>query len=125
MSSFGNKLACATFVLCVGSANAEAATLRSMTTLHASVVRLSDLFDDAGPNADRVLGPGPGAGGRIVVEAAQLRAIARQFAVDWRPASTADRSVLDRPGRPLRRQDVLDAVKNALVAAGASGDCEV
>ena len=33
-----------------------------MTTLHAPVVRLSDLFDDAGANADRVLGPGPGAG---------------------------------------------------------------
>ena len=43
-----------------------------MTTLHASVVRLSDLFEDAGANADRVLGPGPGAGGRIVVEAPQL-----------------------------------------------------
>ena len=89
-------------------------TLRTMTTLHAPVVRLSDLFDDAGANAERVLGPGPGAGGRIVVEAAQLGAIARQFGVDWRPASSADRAVLDRPGRPLRREDVLDAVRNAL-----------
>ena len=57
--------------------------------------------------------PGPGAGGRIVVEAAQLGAIARQFGVDWRPASSADRAVLDRPGRPLRREDVLDAVRSA------------
>ena len=56
-------------------------------------------------------GAGPGAGGRIVVEAAQLGAIARQFGVDWRPASSADRAVLDRPGRPLRREDVLDAVQ--------------
>ena len=96
-----------------------------MTTLHASVVRLSDLFDDAGANADRVLGPGPGAGGRIVVEAAQLGAIARQFGVDWRPASSADRAVLDRPGRPLRRDDVLDAVRNALIGGGASADCDV
>ncbi len=125
MTPLGYKLPLAALAICLGNANAEAGTLRSMTTLHAPVVRLSDLFDDAGANADRVLGPGPGAGGRIVVEAAQLGAIARQFGVDWRPASSADRAVLDRPGRPLRREDALDAVKSALVAAGASPDCDV
>ena len=108
------RLPLAVLALCLGGAHAEAATLRTMTTLHAPVVLLSDLFDDAGANAQRVLGPGPGAGGRIVVEAAQLGAIARQFGVDWRPASSADRAVLDRPGRPLRRDDVLDAVRTAL-----------
>jgi flagella basal body P-ring formation protein FlgA len=125
MSSLGYKLPLAALAICLSAANTDAATLRSMTTLHASTVRLSDLFDDAGTNADRVLGPGPGAGGRIVVEAAQLRAIAHQFAVDWQPASSADRAVLDRPGRPLRREDALDAVRSALVAAGASPDCDV
>ena len=119
------RLPLALLALCLAGAHAEAATLRTMTTLHASVVRLSDLFDDAGTNADRVLGPGPGAGGRIVVEAAQLGAIARQFGVDWRPASSADRAVLDRPGRPLRREDVLDAVRSALIAGGASADCDI
>src|SRR5581483_6479663 len=114
-----NKLLLAASVLCFVAANTDAATLRSVTTLHAPVVRLSDLFDDAGAKADRVLGPGPGAGGRIVVEAAQLGAIARQFGVDWRPASSGDRAVLDRPGRPMRRDDVLDAVRQALVTAGA------
>lgn len=104
---------------------ALAATLRPMTSLHAAVVRLSDLFDNAGANADRVLGTAPGPGGRIVVEAAQLGAIARQFEVDWRPASGADRAVLDRPGRMLPREDVVAAVKTALLAAGASADCAI
>ena len=120
-----NRLLLTAFALSLGGMHAQAATLRTMTTLHAPVVLLSDLFDDAGANAQRVLGPGPGAGGRIVVEAAQLGAIARQFGVDWRPASSADRAVLDRPGRPLRREDVLDAVRNALVSGGASADCDV
>jgi flagella basal body P-ring formation protein FlgA len=119
------RLPLAILALGLVSADADAATLRTMTTLHAPVVLLSDLFDDAGANAGRVLGPGPGAGGRIVVEAAQLSAIARQFGVDWRAASGADRAVLERPGRPLRRDDVLKAVRDALVAAGASGDCDV
>ncbi len=119
------NLPIAILALCFGTMNVDAAELRNVTTLHASVVRLSDLFDNAGTSADRVLGPGPGAGGRIVVEAPQLKAIAQQFGVDWRPSSSADRAVLDRPGRLLRREDALEAVKSALVAAGASTNCDI
>ena len=104
---------------------AHAATLRPATTLHSPVVLLRDLFDDPGTEADRVLGPGPAPGGRIVVEAPQLRAIARQFDVDWRPASSADRAVLVRPGFPMSRERALDVVRSALVAAGASPDCDI
>lgn len=111
--------------LLLGAHATQGATLRTATMLHAPVVRLSDLFDDAGANADRVLGTSPGPGGSVVVEAPQLAAIARQFGVDWRPASPADRAVLEHAGRLLPRDDVLTAVKTALVAAGASPDCEV
>ena len=105
--------------------DAQAATLRTATMLRAPVVRLSDLFDDAGANANRVLGTAPGPGGSIIVEAPQLAAIARQFGVDWQPASPAERAVLERAGRLLPRDDVVRAAKAALVAAGASPDCEV
>ncbi len=105
-------------------ATAQAATLKPMTTLHASVVRLSDLFDDAGRNADRVLGPGPAPGSRIVVESRQLAAIARSFGVDWRPDFAAERAVLERPGRPLRRAEAMAALTEALVSAGAPKDAE-
>jgi flagellar basal body P-ring formation protein FlgA len=107
------------------AADAQAASLRAATMLHAPVIRLSDLFDDAGANADRVLGTAPGPGGSIVVEAPQLGAIARQFGVDWQPSSPAERTVLERAGRLLPRGDVLKAAKAALVAAGASSECEV
>ena len=50
--------------LCLGTEGTQAATLRPMTTLHSSTVKLSDLFDDAGTNANKALGPGPGVGGR-------------------------------------------------------------
>jgi flagella basal body P-ring formation protein FlgA len=104
---------------------AQAATLRPLTLLNAPVVRLSDLFDDAGPRADRVLGPGPAPGERIVVEAAQLAAIARQFGVDWRPASAADRAVLDRPGKLLRRDSITSALLAALARVGAPAEVEI
>jgi len=104
---------------------AQAATLRTVTTLNAAVVRLSDLFDDAGADGARVLGPAPAPGGRIVVEAAQLAAIARQFGVAWKPVSAGDRAVLDRPGKPLARDAVIEAMRAALASAGAPAESEI
>ncbi len=101
---------------------AAAIELRPFVTLADSVIRMQDLFEGGGA---RVLGPAPAPGGRIVVEAAQLSAIARQFAVDWRPASPADRVVLERPGRPLTREDVASPLRAALMAAGAPRDSDI
>lgn len=101
----------------------QAATLRPFVNVTGPSVNLSDLFEDI--PTDRAIGPAPAPGGRIVVEAGQLSAIARQFKVDWHPASAADRAVLDRPGRALGRDDVIDGLKHGLVLAGAPGDVEV
>ena len=59
------------------------------------------------------------------MEAAQLAAIARQFGVDWRPASLADRAVLDRPGRLLPRDQAQEAIREALGTAGLASDSEI
>ncbi len=115
----------AVVLLLLGSFPLQAATLRMVTTLERPMVRLADLFDDAGPAAERVLGPGPAPGERLVVEAPQLAAIARQFGVAWRPGSAADRVVIDRPGKELPREAVLGPLRAALVDAGAGPDCEI
>ena len=104
---------------------AHAAILRPIAELRGPVIRLSDLFDDLGTAPDRPLGTAPSPGGRLVVEAPQLAAIARQFAVAWKPASSADRIVLERPGRPLARDPALQAVRAALTAIGVGDDCEI
>jgi flagella basal body P-ring formation protein FlgA len=98
-----------------------AAILRPITELNGPVVLLSDLFDDAGAQASRPLGPGPDPGGSIVVEAPQLAAIAREFGVAWRPSSPGDRAVLERPGVPLSREALFAALRSALAGAGADG----
>lgn len=102
---------------------AGAATLRPFSQVEGGTVRLSDLWD--GVEADKALGPAPAPGARITVEAPQLLAIARQFGVDWRPASPADRALLERPGKPLPREDVMDALRTALRGAGVSRDAEI
>lgn len=109
-------------LLCL-SGTCSAATLRPFVSLGAPVVRLSDLFEGAG--SDPSLGPAPAPGGRITVEATQLAAIARQFNVDWRPASMADRVVLERPGRSLAREDFANVLQAALVKAGAAPDSDL
>jgi flagellar basal body P-ring formation protein FlgA len=88
-------------------------------------VCLKDLFDDAGVNADRILGPGPDPGGRIIVEAAQLSAIARQYNVAWRSLSRGDRAVLEWPGRPLRKEEAIEAVRLAVAVGGAPDDIDI
>jgi len=103
----------------------RAATLRGATTLEAPMVRVADLFDGAGEGGSRILGLAPAPGNRIVIEAAQLAAIARQFGVDWRPASMSDRVVLDRPGRPLPRDAVFSALHEALGQLGAPVDTDI
>ena len=96
---------------------AAASSLRPFVSLDAPVVRLSDLFAD--PGIDRVLGPAPAPGQRIVVEAPQLAAIARQFGVDWRPGSPADRATLERTARAMSPAEVETLLRPALLAAGA------
>ena len=105
-------------------APALAAALRETeVTLTDVSVRLSDLF--TGVSSDRVIGPAPGPGGRIVVEAPQLAAIARQFGVDWRPATMADRVVMARPGQPYPRAPVMAALRDALLAAGMPANSDI
>jgi flagella basal body P-ring formation protein FlgA len=119
--AFSYRVLLAAGVLMV-AAPALAATLRPFTTLAAPVVRLSDLFADAGSEAGRVLGPAPPPGTRISVEAPQLAAIAREYGVAWRPETGFDRAVLVRPGVPLAEAPVMAALRAALAGLGAAPD---
>jgi flagella basal body P-ring formation protein FlgA len=103
-------------------AAAEPARLRRTVQLEASVIRVGDLWDNAGPNAERVLGPAPEPGRHIVVERRQLEHIARLHGVDWRGESAADRAIVETPGRAVPRELVMQRLQAALMAAGATAD---
>ena len=102
----------------------QLAMLRPFTVVEEPVVRLSDLFENAGPRAAAVLGPAPAPGQRLVVEAGQLLAIARRNGVEWRP-SGAERVVLERPGRPVAREEVVALLRAALRAQGMEEEAEL
>ncbi|MCR0980685.1 flagellar basal body P-ring formation chaperone FlgA [Roseomonas populi] len=106
-------------------ARADLAVLRPVAVVEDSVVRLSDLFDGVGANAARAVGPAPAPGRRIVVEAAQLLAIARGNGVAWRPLTAADTVVVERPGRAVARDEVLDLLRGDLGRMGLDTQAEL
>ncbi|QXM25294.1 flagellar basal body P-ring formation chaperone FlgA [Elioraea tepida] len=112
------RLLFAATVLAALAASAEAGgvTPRSHVVVQGPEVRLSDLFDGPLPRGDRVLGPAPAPGRVYTVEPAQLAAIARANGITLAsPVAT----VVERPGRPLARESVERALREALLAAGA------
>ncbi len=109
----------------MAAASTPGATLRPDAMLAQPVVHLSDLFNNAGADGARVLGPAPAPGNRFTVEAAQLAAIARQYRVDWQPAAGNERVVVERAGRMASRDLVVAALRGAIHEAGATPDVEV
>ena len=109
--------------VCVVTLPAVAATLKPLSTLTGGTIHLSDLWD--GVTTDKALAPAPAPGARITVPSAQLAAIARDYGVDWRPNSSGDRVILDRPGRAVTRDDVKPAIIAALPGAGIAVDAEL
>jgi flagella basal body P-ring formation protein FlgA len=89
---------------------------RSHVVVQGPEVRLSDLFEGTLPRGDRVLGPSPAPGRVYTVEPGQLAAIARANGITLAAPAAA---VVERPGRPLPRETVEQALREALLAAGA------
>ncbi|MBY0337783.1 MAG: flagellar basal body P-ring formation chaperone FlgA [Acetobacteraceae bacterium] len=106
-------------VLPILPAAAQAPSPRSRAVVDAAHVTLGDLFEHAGPRADTVLGPAPAPGRRFVVEGPQLAAIARDFGLGWQPFGGEARVVVERPGRAMRREELLDPLREELATLGA------
>src|SRR5215212_8334268 len=114
-------------VLLVGAAPAVAqpVVLRPLVLVTAPHVTLGDLFENAGPRASQTLGAAPAPGQRWLLEAPQLSLIARDYGLDWRPLSGSERSVVERPGRALRREVVVAALLPELQLLGARPDLDL
>jgi flagella basal body P-ring formation protein FlgA len=72
-----------------------------------------------------VLGAAPAPGDTITVQAAQLAAIARDYGVDWRPESGAERIVVQRLGTRLAQAAFLPQLQAALAELGAPADGDI
>jgi flagella basal body P-ring formation protein FlgA len=95
------------------------AQLQLQVQLDAGVIKVGDLWTNAGAKAGTVIGPAPPPGHSIAVEAGQLAYIAHLYDVDWRPTSGVERTVVERAGRPLTHEEIVGPIRRSLVQGGA------
>lgn len=122
------KTALLTGLACFAALQAGAAgvaELKLHVRLDAGVIRVADLWADAGPKADTVIGSAPPPGRGIAIEAAQLAYIAHLYDVNWHPVSGVERTMLERAGRPLSHDEMTLPLKRGLIAAGAAENVSV
>jgi flagella basal body P-ring formation protein FlgA len=106
----------------IAPGHAEAARLKRAVTVDSAHVRLGDLFEDAGPFADSIVARAPAPGRRYVLDGAWLEDAARVHGLFWVPGGGFDRAVVERAGQAIGRDDLLAALRAALIAAGAPAD---
>lgn len=85
-----------------GAPDAVAApSLRPSVVVSAPLVRLGDIFADAGAEAPAEVAPAPAAGQRTIFDAKWLAAIAHEHHLDWTPGSDYDQVVVERASRAI------------------------
>ncbi len=84
---------------------------RAQALVEDGTIRLGDIFDGAGTRAAAPLAASPAPGRRIVIETAQLAAIARAHNLAWRPLTGSERVIVERPGRTLSREEIEDVIR--------------
>jgi flagella basal body P-ring formation protein FlgA len=92
------------------SARAET-TLKPVAVVQGSVIRIGDLFSEAGSHAGDVAAPAPPPGARTIFDAQWLAAAAREHHVDWQPTSHFEQAAVERASRLV----AADAVSSALL----------
>ncbi|HXY99730.1 MAG TPA: flagellar basal body P-ring formation chaperone FlgA [Stellaceae bacterium] len=89
-------------------------TLRPAVTVDAAVIRLGDLFADAGAHAGDVLAPAPPPGATTIFDANWLAAAAREHGLAWQPGSSFDRAAVERATRVIDAEAVTERLRQEI-----------
>lgn len=103
----------------------ELAAPRPLSVVEEPVLRLGDVFENAGPKAGQAIGAAPAPGRRLVLDASQLSAMARAHGLSWRPLSAHERAVVERPGRAIPREEIDAALRTDLSRLGLNPASEL
>ncbi|BDG73027.1 flagellar basal body P-ring formation chaperone FlgA [Roseomonas fluvialis] len=90
-----------------------------------AMLRLGDIFENAGARATQAVGAAPAPGRRMLLDAANLAAIARRHGLPWQPLSGEERSVVERPGRPVARDEIEALLRLELARLGADAEYDL
>ncbi len=103
----------------------EFVALRPLAVVEEPTLRLGDLFDGLGVRATQPIGTAPAPGRRLVLEAPQLASLARTHSIPWRPLTAHERVVIERPGRPVPREEIEAALRADLLHLGLDPEADL
>jgi flagella basal body P-ring formation protein FlgA len=87
-----------------------AATLRHHVVIRDDVVRLGDIFQNAGQHASRIVLQAPEPGKRITLNVQWLYHASRSYGVKWKPLSTLDQAVLERSAILISTEQIRESI---------------
>lgn len=87
-------------------------------TVNDGVVRLGDIFQGSGANADRVVAYAPRPGSRAVFDARWLKRVAAAYKLDWRPSSNAERVIIERASQIVSKSEIEELLHQRWVNDG-------
>lgn len=103
----------------LAGANGLPPQLKAATTIEDDVIRLGDLWENLGAEADTAIAAAPQPGQRIALEPRWLAAVAQAYGIDWRPQSNFERSVIERAGQSVDIRLIESELREALTMEGA------
>lgn len=125
MKQIITALAVAFLALWVASAHAQEVNLRSAVIVEGNYIMLGDLFDNAGPNAAKKIAYAPAPGKRVTFDAKWLYKVAQAYKLPWRPFSSTTHAVVERSSQIIQRDEIHDALAQALRARGTGDEIEI
>lgn len=99
--------------------------LRDAVTVKSKLVRLGDLFINAGKNADVTVAYAPAPGKQALFDARWLYRVARGYGLNWRPIGIQDQILVQRAGQVITRGEIEDSLLAALTEYGAEKSMSV
>ncbi|MCW8916163.1 MAG: flagellar basal body P-ring formation chaperone FlgA [Magnetovibrio sp.] len=100
-------------------------SLNNHVVIENGVIRLGDVFQGTGEYAERVIAYSPRPGSRSVFDARWLKRVALAFKLNWRPASAAERIVIERDSQIITKSEIETILHERLVAEGGDANARV
>ncbi len=92
--------------------------LKPAVTITQDVIRVGDLWDNAGSKADLAIAQAPQPGKRVTLDTRWLVALANNNGLDWRPTTAFDRTIVERSGQNIDLNLVETELREALTLEG-------
>lgn len=109
----------------LAGAPAMAQTLRPAATVTGPLLRVGDLFANAGSHADETVAPAPPPGTRVTYNSDWLAAIAREHNLGWSPTSSFDQATVERASRAIGPDAIAAQMMSAIAARQPVQDAEL